>query len=99
MPTIAQRQPAPTLIRDSLPLPSKFPDLPEDVLRRFPSLTEWVENSDKWWRKTYVALQDSNGSVSQTVTNTRASQDSLRAQFISTSGTFTALLATEITIR
>lgn len=99
MPTIAQRQPAPTLIRDNLPLPTAFPDLPDDVMKRFPSLADWQANKDKWWKRAYVALQDSNGSVSQTVTNTRANQDSLRAQFISTSGTFTASLATEITIR
>lgn len=65
---IATRKPAPTPVTDSVTLPPKLPGLPDDVLRRFPSLAQWEEDEQSWWSRTQAALQNNNRTVSQTIT-------------------------------
>lgn len=79
---IRDRQPAPTVIQDSLPLPPKLPDLPADVLQRFPSLRSWQQDTTAWYRKLAGAIQDSNRSISQTTTQVKKTTDILGVQLI-----------------
>ncbi len=67
MPALTTRMPAPTIISDDVDLPPKFPDLPNDLLQRFPSLNEWEEDTTSWYRRVYDAIQGNNRFVSQTV--------------------------------
>jgi hypothetical protein len=81
MPDIAQRQPAPTPVTDTVPLPREVPDLPEDVFERFPSLRDWQEQEDAWWNRAYNALQEQNRTVAQTVSSTQQNARTLRISF------------------
>lgn len=81
MPSITQRQPAPTPVTDTVPLPREVPDLPEDVFQRFPSLRDWQEKEDAWWNRAYNALQDQNRTVAQTVSSTQQNARTLRVSF------------------
>jgi hypothetical protein len=92
MPSIAQRQSAPTPVTDTVPLPTTVPELPDDVFDRFPSLREWQENENRWWTKTYQALQGQNQSVSQNVSQNRENTRTLRVSF----GQFRAEVTEEI---
>ncbi len=67
MPALTTRTPAPTIISDDVDLPPKFPDLPGDLLQRFPSLEGWEEDTTSWYRRVYDAIQGNNRTVSQTV--------------------------------
>jgi hypothetical protein len=78
MPELRTRTSAPTVVPDSISLPPRFPGLPEDVLRRFPSLARWQEDTSAWWRKASYALQDNNRWVSQSVTKANKTDGDLR---------------------
>jgi hypothetical protein len=79
---IRDRQPAPTVIQDSLPLPPKLPDLPADVMERFPSLRSWQTDTTAWYRKLAGAIQDGNRSISQTTTQVKKTTDLLGVELI-----------------
>lgn len=80
--TITERSPAPTVIQDNIALAPKVPDLPGDLLKRFPSLAEWQEDIEKWWNRNYVALQTFASSVGGEVDDETPSDfDDLQAQF------------------
>lgn len=75
---IATRNPAPTVVRDTVELPPTFPELPDDVLKRFPSLGDWEEDTTYWWNKTSAAIQDNNQTISQSVSTTNSNIINLR---------------------
>lgn len=95
MPTLATNNPAPTVVSDDVDLPPKFPELPDDVLKRFPSLSNWEEDADGWWSRTYNAIQGNNRFVSQSVTRANHNIGDLR---VSVDGA-TAAIATETAAR
>jgi hypothetical protein len=76
------RQSAPQTIQEILPIPPAFPDLPRDVLQRFPSLARWEQDTTAWYRKLSSALQDSNRTVSQTTTAIKRTTDILGVELI-----------------
>lgn len=78
---IAKRKPAPTPVQDSFPIPPKVPQLPDDVLARFPSLSGWQEDENSWWSRTQAALQNNNRAVSQTVTKNAQDTRNLTVSF------------------
>lgn len=94
MPVLRTRNAAPTVVSDEVDLPPKFPDLPEDVLKRFPSLDGWEEDTGAWWKRAYGALQSTNRWVSQTATAQTVATDTLRSQL----GDFSAEISTEIDV-
>lgn len=78
MPSLVTRQPAPTPVSDQLSrLPPRIPQLPEEVFARFPSLRSWQEAENKWWSQTFMALQISNGEISQHATKSDEADDVL----------------------
>ena len=95
MPTLRTRSAAPTVVVDSVPLPPDVPDLPDDVLKRFPSLSQWEEDVNAWWTKAQGALQTNQNVVSQTVTKANKNVGDI---FVSING-LTASVATETTAR
>jgi hypothetical protein len=95
MPQLRTRSPAPTVVPDTVGLPPKFPGLPADVLKRFPSLETWVEDADAWWTRTSQAIQGNNRWVSQSVTKANKVDGDLR---VSIDGA-TAAIVTERTAR
>lgn len=72
MPSLATRTSAPTVVDDTLPLPPNFPEVPADVLKRFPSMTAWADEVQNWWTKTQSALQGQTQDVSSAVTATNS---------------------------
>lgn len=46
-------------------LPVEFPRFPEDVLERFPSLTEYQRNLDRWWFDVQTVLQRQAKEISE----------------------------------
>lgn len=95
MPSIATRSPAPTIVQDSVVLPPDFPDLPDDVLKRFPSLNGWEEDTDQWWNTVASSIQENNQVISQTTTQARQNIGDLR---VSIAGA-TAAITTETIAR
>lgn len=94
MPAITQRQTAPTPIKDSAAIPPRVPPLPDDLFERFPSLRTWQQAEDRWWTKTYVALQSMNTEVSDTISATREAGRTLRISF----NEFTAEITEELEV-
>lgn len=60
MPTIITRASSPAIINDSLPVPPAFPEIPEEIKRRFPSAAQWEDDMGVWWTRTKQALTDMN---------------------------------------
>ena len=94
MPTLATRNPSPTIVQDDVDLPPKLPELPADVLKRFPSLEQWKEDQNAWWSKTYSAIQGNNRWISQSVTNANQTNGDLTISF----GIFTASITTQLSV-
>ncbi len=75
---IRVRQSAPTVIADSLPLPQNIvPEIPADVLARFPSLAGWYDRAKANERRLFSALQESNQQVSTATTKAKTRVDVL----------------------
>lgn len=82
MPQITTRQPAPTPVTDQIPLPPRLlPDLPPEVLERFPQLVDWETGGRRGWSRAYQALQNSNRDVSQNITREQTEARSFRAAY------------------
>lgn len=78
MPSMAIATSAPSVIQDTLPLPPHFPELPDDLLERFPSLKDWEQDVTAWWTKTQFALQSSTATISDSTTAQNQSTEDLR---------------------
>lgn len=75
MPSLTTRTSAPTVVDTTLPLPPEFPQVPDDVLKRFPSMQDWQDEVAQWWTKAQAALQDQTQTVSTAVATTNAKVD------------------------
>lgn len=76
------RIPAPTPVPDIAPVPPEFPDLPDDVLVRFPSLRNWqTDDIGQWSTRLVQSLTSQNQSISQNVAQNKTKTDNLVVTF------------------
>ncbi len=59
MPTIRNRTQQPSPVAPQVELPSDFPDIPPDIVERFPSAAQWQRQLDDFWNRANAALQQS----------------------------------------
>lgn len=52
------KQSSPSITDSALRLPSELPDLPTEVITRFPAMGTWLDEQRRWWEKAQNALQD-----------------------------------------
>ncbi len=60
------KQSSPSLADNALRLPTRFPELPGDVLERFPSTTRWGEDVVQFFQEYESAIRDFAGAVQDT---------------------------------
>lgn len=72
MPELATKVNQPSPAPDVLNLPPKIPQVPDEVLKRFPGMEDYQRQMNSWWEKCFNILSDNNEDVS-TVSNTNAS--------------------------
>lgn len=95
MPTPTTRMPAPTPVAESIRVPPRFPGLPADVLRRFPSLERWEQDDVNRWNARLVnSLEQQNRSIATTVAQTQNDARTLRVSF----GQFAAEITEEVEV-
>lgn len=80
-------QNSPAVAQDTLNLPGKVPDVPDDVITRFASMGDWDTSLQTWWNQIQQSLQDTLDSVAgttnvvyQNVNNVSAVQGTLAAR-------------------
>lgn len=77
------RQSAPQTVQEILPLPQELvPEIPPDLLARFPNLEGWYDRVKSNERKLFAALQDSNRTVSTTVGSVKKKADVLGVELV-----------------
>lgn len=79
MPVLRTRNAAPTVASDVLNLPPEFPDVPDDLLKRFPSLSGWQEEVGNFWTRTKQVLNEGAQSVSNRVNTANTNNGNIRS--------------------
>lgn len=90
MPYLTEKRTSPSLAIDRLELPSRHPTMPESFVRKFPELSEFNENLERFWRKSTAVLSDFADTVADPINggggvggdpyNLRVSIDGLTAE-------------------
>lgn len=78
MPVLTTRNAAPTVASDVVNLPPEVPDIPDDVVKRFPSLSGWQDEMDNFWTRAKQAINDSAQSVSNRVNSGTTNSGNVR---------------------
>jgi hypothetical protein len=78
MPSIAKRRSNTAAVNDSIPLPSKFPEIPGVVVERFPEMDQWKKDVSLWWKKTNAAIVDFNRDGSTVINQTYNNAENLK---------------------
>lgn len=81
MPTLAQMQPGAMPVPDAIQLPPNgFPEIPQEILDRFPSAQDWGDQLKLWYNQLASALDDWTNPASSTVTTIYQGQQNLSKQ-------------------
>lgn len=59
MPSLRVRAQQPSPVPPQVELPPEFPDIPQEVLDRFPEAAKWQQRLDEFWDRTKQAIQGS----------------------------------------
>jgi Domain of unknown function (DUF1983) len=95
MPGLATFAAAPSLAPQTFDLPAGLPDVPDDVMERFPSMQDFQNQMQLWWKQTSDALNEGAGFVADTVNNTYTNTNSLST----VQGNMSARITTEVNAR
>lgn len=57
MPSLPTRAQQPSPVAPQVELPAEFPDIPAEVLERFPSARQWQRDLDEFWTRTKQSIQ------------------------------------------
>lgn len=80
-------------------LPGAFPSLPDEVVKRFPEVAKYHEDSTRWWRKVRAAIGDmQEETLRDIVIKTDTATNNLRSEYQAADATLTATFNEAITV-
>lgn len=81
MPSLAAMQQPPQPVPDSVQLPpTGFPEVPGDVIERFPDMQDWQDSVSLWYNQLVSGLDDWTNTSSSTTTTVYQGQQNLSVQ-------------------
>lgn len=83
-------------ITEPIALPKELPDLPDDVLKRFPSFGDWQDDQRDWWQKVRTNLFDSLDTLTSGTTD---AINKTNNDLTAANGDFSAAITAEQTVR
>ncbi len=70
MPTLRDRTQQQKPVQAKIELPAEFPEIPQEVMDRFPSAADWQKRLSAFWHRTNQALQEAQVQVASQVNST-----------------------------
>lgn len=67
MPSLPTRTQQPIPVAARVEIPAEFPDIPQEILDRFPSAKDWQTRLDDFWHRANQAIQDAQVQVARQV--------------------------------
>lgn len=90
MPSLQSFSAPPVPAQEFIQAPTEFPQIPDEILKRFKSAQQWQEDLDLWYKRLVNGVNDANDSVSSVANQTTA----VTGDLIMQQGTLTVAITT-----